>query len=347
VIGAVVVFLYTLLGGFLGESFTDLVQGILMIAAIILVFVMGIPNAGGLSGISENLKTIPRFFEIFGTATPGGGPGANYSFMSILSCLAWGLGYFGMPQVLIRFMAIKNPAELNKARIIACTWCVISLFAAVGIGLIGRALVINGSLDPALFVEGKNAELIFLEMARKFFPPVLAGLVLSGILGAAMSSADSYMLITSSSLANDLLKNSINKNLSDKQVLWIARATMLLVTLFGLYVALIPGNDSIFNIVSYAWAGLGACFGPLILFSLFWKRTTLAGAAAGMLAGGIIVVLWKNIISALTPALNVYELLPAFIISSAVIVVVSLATPAPSAEIQEEFEKAKLLSGAK
>jgi sodium/proline symporter len=167
--------------------------------------------------------------------------------------------------------------------------------------------------------------------------------VLSGILGAAMSSADSYMLITSSSLANDLLKNSINKKLSDKQVLWIARGTMFLVTLFGLYVAL-SDSESIFKIVSYAWAGLGACFGPLILFSLFWKRTTLAGAAAGMLSGGIIVVLWKNLISKLSPAFNVYELLPAFIISCIVIVVVSLATPPPGPEIEAEFEKAKSLS---
>jgi sodium/proline symporter len=316
-----------------------------MITAIVLVFAIGIPAAGGLSEISQNLKTIPRFLEIFGTATSDG-VGKNYSFMSILSCLAWGLGYFGMPQVLIRFMAIKKPSELNKARVIACTWCVISLFAAVGIVLIGRALVINGSLEPTLIGSAASAELIFLEMARKFFPPILAGLVLSGILGAAMSSADSYMLITSSSLANDLLKNSINKKLTDKQVLWIARGTMLLVTLFGLYVAL-SGSDTIFKIVSYAWAGLGACFGPLILFSLFWKRTTLAGAAAGMLSGGVIVVLWKNVISKienLPEMFNVYELLPAFIISCLVIFFVSLATPAPSKEIEDEFERAKELA---
>jgi sodium/proline symporter len=348
-----VVFLYTLLGGFLGESFTDFVQGLLMIFAIMLVFFFGLSATGGLSASLDKLKSIPRFLDIFGVAQPlaandpgvvmrlsekiGFGAGGNYSFITIVSCLAWGLGYFGMPQVLLRFMAIKNPARLGQAKVIAVTWCVISLFAAVCIGLIGRAW------GPELLVSAGEAELIFLEMAKKFFPPVLAGLVLSGILGASMSSADSYMLITSASFSNDLVKGSIKKNISDRGVLWIARLTMLAVTGFGIFVAL-SGNDTIFKIVSYAWAGLGACFGPLILFSLFWKRTTLAGAAAGMLSGGLVVILWKNVISTLSPAFNVYELLPAFIISCVVIVAVSLATPAPSAEIEAEFEKAKQLS---
>ncbi|MDR3301599.1 MAG: sodium/proline symporter [Spirochaetaceae bacterium] len=340
--GAALVFLYTLLGGFLGESFTDLVQGLLMIAAIVLVFVCGITAAGGFGAVRDKLSSFPRFLDIFGTAAPQAGtaqsfgPGADYPRLSIISTLAWGLGYFGMPQVLLRFMAIKSPERLPKARVIAVSWCCISLFAAVAIGIIGRAW------SPALYTDGGASELIFLDMARRFFPPILAGLVLSGILGASMSSADSYMLITASSVANDLLKNSIKKNISEKSVLWIARVTMLVVTLFGLFVAL-SGSDSIFRIVSYAWAGLGACFGPLILFSLFWKRTTLAGAAAGMLSGGIIVVLWKNVISHLSPVLNVYELLPAFVISSAVIVLVSLATAKPSSEIEAEFNEAKKL----
>jgi sodium/proline symporter len=311
-----------------------------MIAAIVLVFAFGIAAAGGFGAVRENLANFPRFLDIFGIAAPekgkalSFGPGTDYPFLSIISTLAWGLGYFGMPQVLLRFMAIKSPQRLPKARVIAISWCFVSLFAAVAIGIIGRAW------SPALYTDGGASELIFLDMARRFFPPVLAGLVLSGILGASMSSADSYMLITASSVANDLLKNSIKKDISEKAVLWIARVTMLVVTLFGLFVAL-SGSDTIFKIVSYAWAGLGACFGPLILFSLFWKRTTLAGAAAGMLSGGIVVVLWKNVISTLAPVLNVYELLPAFIISSAVIVLVSHATAKPSSEIEAEFNEAK------
>ncbi|MDR3324645.1 MAG: sodium/proline symporter [Spirochaetaceae bacterium] len=342
VCGAALVFAYTLLGGFLGESFTDLVQGLLMIAAIVLVFVFGIVAAGGFGAVADNLASFPRFLDIFGAAAPVTGeearfgPGADFPLLSVVSTLAWGLGYFGMPQVLLRFMAIKSPGRLPKARMIAVSWCFVSLFAAVAIGIIGRAW------SPGLYASGGASELIFLDMARRFFPPVLAGLVLSGILGASMSSADSYMLITSSSVANDLLKNSFKKNLSEKAVLWIARATMLVVTLFGLFVAL-TGSDTIFRIVSYAWAGLGACFGPLVLFSLFWKRTTLAGAAAGMLSGGIVVVLWKNVIAGLAPVLNVYELLPAFMVSCAVILTVSLATAKPSSAVRAEFEEAKKL----
>jgi sodium/proline symporter len=347
-IGAAIVFIYTLLGGFLGESFADLVQALLMISAIILVFAFGVYHVGGVSQVAENLRSFPRFMDIFGIATPvmengvqavsGGrgvfGPGADYSFLNIVSCLAWGLGYFGMPQVLLRFMAIKQPSKLRQARAIGVTWCFISLFAAVGIGLLGRAW------QPGLLTTAGDAETIFLRMAVTFFPPLLAGLVLSGILGASMSSCDSYMLITSSSLANDLMKGWLKKDLSDKAVLWLARASILLVTLFGLFVAL-TGADSIFRIVSYAWAGLGAAFGPLILFSLFWKRTTLAGAAAGMISGGVTVVLWKNVISKLGGPFTVYELLPAFIISCLAIFAVSLATPRPAPDIEREFEQAK------
>jgi sodium/proline symporter len=344
VLGALLVLVYTLLGGFLGESFTDFVQGLLMILAIVLVFVFGISSAGGTAVMFEKLGDFPRFLDIFGIAEPpsesGGvfGTGKSNSLLNIITCAAWGLGYFGMPQVLLRFMAIKNPARLGKARVIACTWCLISLFAAVGIGLVGRAW------SPVLFSSTAESELIFLVMTKEFFPPVLAGLVLSGILGASMSSADSYMLITSSSIANDLVKNSFKKDISEKAVLWVARATMLAVAIFGLFVAL-SGNATIFKIVSYAWAGLGASFGPLILFSLFWKRTTLAGAAAGMVTGGIMVVVWKQVIAAYgrahgIAALTVYELLPSFLISCAVIVIVSLATPRPSAEIEKEFDRA-------
>ncbi|MDR0527791.1 MAG: sodium/proline symporter [Spirochaetaceae bacterium] len=347
-IGSLLVFIYTLLGGFLGESWTDFVQGLLMIAAIVLVFIFGINAAGGFAAISENLNSFPRFLDIFGIAqpTPGNagifGAGRPNSLLNIITCAAWGLGYFGMPQVLLRFMAIKNPARLSQARIIAVSWCVISLFAACGIGLVGRAW------SPEIFSSAAESELIFLVMAKQFFPPLAAGLVLSGILGASMSSADSYMLITSSSIANDLVKNSFKKDISETSVLWIARATMFAVTVFGLFVAL-SGSDSIFKIVSYAWAGLGASFGPLILFSLFWKRTTLAGAACGMISGGIMVVLWKQVISVFgrnhgIMPLTVYELLPAFLTSCIVIFAVSLATKKPSAQIEAEFEKAKALS---
>jgi sodium/proline symporter len=240
-----------------------------------------------------------------------------------------------MPQVLLRFMAIQKSSKIRQSRIIAVTWCFISLFAAVVIGIIGRAYM------PGLLTTAGSSETIFIYLARDFFPPLLAGLVISGILAASMSSSDSYMLIASSALANDLFKGLVKRDAQEELVMWVARIAMLLVTVFGVWVAL-SGSDSIFRIVSYAWAGFGAGFGPLILFSLFWKRTTLPAAIAGMLAGGITVIVWKNFIARLGGGFAVYELLPAFIISCIVIFVVTLFTQKPSEEIEKEFESARV-----
>jgi sodium/proline symporter len=355
ILGAALVMIYTLLGGFLAESATDFIQAILMVCSLVLVLGFGFFHAGGFANISENLSRFPRFTDFFGIAVPvdllgnaaGGaaqqavrnglpsfGPGADYSLLSILSCLAWGLGYFGMPHVLLRFMAIQKSSKIAESRLIAVVWCFISLFAAVSIGLIGRAYM------PTLPAAG-DAENIFIYMAVDFFPPLLAGLLISGILAASMSSSDSYMLIASAALANDLFKGLFKKDATESLIMWVARIAMLLVTIFGVSIAL-SGNQSIFRIVSYAWAGFGGAFGPLVLFSLFWKRTTLQGAIAGMLTGGVMVVLWKEGISKLGGAFAVYELLPAFILSCVVIFLVSLATPKPSKAIEQEFEAARI-----
>jgi sodium/proline symporter len=309
------------------------------------VLLFGVSNAGGVGQVVANLGNFPRFLDIFGIATPtlrGGvqvieegqpvfGPGANFGFLRILSCMAWGLGYFGMPQVLLRFMAIEKSSKLRTAKNIAVVWCFISLVVAVAIGLLGR------SYWPTLLRNANDSETIFLHLALDFFPPVLAGLVLSGIMAASMSSSDSYMLIASSALANDLMKTFVKRNLEDREVMLIARLAMLVITCLGIWIAL-SGSDSIFRLVSYAWAGFGASFGPLILFSLFWKRTTLAGAVAGMISGGGMVIIWKNVISKLGGGFGVYELLPAFIISCLVIFIVSLVTKEPEGEIKKEFE---------
>lgn len=357
IIGALFVLLYTFVGGFLAETMSDFVQGTLMFVVLVLVLTFGTVKAGGIGSILENLKAIPNFMDFFGIAVPvdaagnavssaagnvqavvdgrgAFGPGAKYSLLSIMSCLAWGLGYFGMPQVLLRFMAIEKSSKIREARIIGVTWCFISLFAAVAIGMIGRALM------PALLTTASASETIFIHLAVNFFPPLLAGIVLSGIMAASISSSDSYMLIASSSLANDLVQNLSSKPVSDKTVMWLARGTQVAVTAFGIWVAL-SGNTSIFRVVSYAWAGLGAAFGPLMLFSLFWKRTSYQGAIAGMLTGGIMVFVWKNLVAKLGGYWGVYELLPAFVLSCIVIVVVSLLTKKPSAAIEAEFERAK------
>ncbi|MDR1306227.1 MAG: sodium/proline symporter, partial [Treponema sp.] len=348
ILGAVLVTLYTLLGGFLAESATDLIQGFLMIGALLLVMVFGFVLVGGFAGVTENLKDFPRFLDIFGTAAPdtaGGvqkitnslplfGPGADYGFLTIVSTMAWGLGYFGMPQVLLRFMAINRTSNIRKSRNIAVIWCFLSMFAAIVIGLIGRAYL------PALLTSAGTAETIFIHLGTRFFPPLIAGIVVSGILAASMSSSDSYMLIASSAVSSDIMKGIIKKDASEALVMWIARIAMLAVTVFGVILAL-SDNESIFRIVSYAWAGFGAAFGPLMLFSLFWKRTTFPAAAAGMLTGGVMVIFWKNVIAKLGGVFAIYELLPAFVISALVILVVSLLTEKPSAEIEAEFEKAK------
>jgi len=348
IVGAVIVLSYTLLGGFWAVGITDLIQGLLMITALVLVLVVGFATAGGAGAIAAKLAAFPRFTDFFGIATPkiveGAqevikgvpqfGPGADYGFLVIVSTMAWGLGYFGMPHVLVRFMAIKKTSMIRPSMTIAVIWCLIAQAAAVLIGIIGRAYL------PGLLGTGAEAENIFILLSTRFFPPIIAGVVLSGILAASMSTCDSQMLIVASSLANDLFKGVFKKDAGDKAVMWVARVGMLMVTLFAIFVA-ITGNQSIFRVVSYAWAGFGASFGPLVLFSLFWKRTTFPAAVAGMLTGGIMVVVWKNVISKAGGVFAVYELLPAFILSAAVIMAVSLATKAPSAEIGKEFEAAK------
>jgi sodium/proline symporter len=345
ILSAAVVLFYTMFGGIWAVGMTDVMQGLLMVTILVLVMFFGFFHAGGVSGVAENLRNFPHFLDFFGVADPqgisGGVPifgaaGTSYSFLTILSIMAWGLGYFGMPHVLVRFMAIRKTSMLRRSITIAIIWCFVAQFAAVSIGLLGR------SIFPGAFGSGAEAENIFILMTQTFFPPLLAGVVVSGILAASMSSSDSYMLIVSSSLANDIFRDVIKKDATEKQVFWVARITMFSVAVFGICIALF-GNQSIFRVVSYAWAGLGASFGPLILFSLFWKRTNFAGALAGMLTGGCMVLLWKNVIAKLHPVLNVYELLPAFIISCLVIVCVSLATKKPSEEIEKEFETAKTI----
>jgi len=349
IIGAIIVILYTFLGGFLAESATDFLQGIVMIIALCSVLTVGVVAAGGIPVILDNIKSIPGFFEFFGIAQPqvvdgvqqldaaGNplfGPAGQYGFLTIISTLSWGLGYFGMPQVLLRFMAINKSAELTKSRRIATIWCVISLLAAVAIGLTGRTLY------PAALLTRSSSENIFIIMSTGLLPAFLAGIVMSGILAATMSSSDSYLLIASSAVARDIYKGIFKKDATDRQVMLVSRITLLLVSLFGIIIAL-DENSVIFKVVSFAWAGFGATFGPIILFSLFWKRTTRAGAIAGMVTGGSMVFIWNKLISKLGGVFAIYELFPAFVLSSIAIVVVSLLTKKPDQAILDEFEAAK------
>ena len=295
--------------------------------------------------VLENAKAIPGFFEFFGIASPTVADGVQvveagkpvfgeagtYGLLTILSTTAWGLGYFGMPQVLLRFMAIRDEKELTASRRIATIWVVISLAVAVFIGVVGR------SLYPTELLTASDAENVFIVLSTNLLPALLAGFVMAGILAATISSSDSYLLIAASAFAKNIYQGIFKKDATDKQVMTISRLTLLAIAAVAIVIAL-DENSVIFTIVSFAWAGFGATFGPLMLFSLFWKRTNRAGAIAGMVSGGVMVFFWKLVIRPLGGVLNIYELLPAFIFSCICIVVVSLLTEKPSDEITAEFE---------
>ncbi len=349
--GAAFVVIYTFLGGFLAESVSDFMQAVIMVFALIVVLVAGTIAAGGMGAVMENIKSIPGFLEFFSIASPAlneageqiienGVPvfneAADYPFLSVISMLAWGLGYFGVPQVLLRFMAIRKVDELTKSRRVATVWVLISLLSALCIGLIGRAF------NPTAFVTASSAENIFSYLASILMHPLVAGLVMAGILAATISSSDSYLLIASSAFSKNLFQGVFHSKANDKQVMVVSRITLIVVALIGALIAM-DEDSVIFTIVSFAWAGFGATFGPLMLFSLFWKRMNRAGAIAGMLSGGIMVFVWNFLLKPMGGLFGIYELLPAFIISCIFIVVVSLITKEPSEEIQKEFESAKTL----
>lgn len=346
--GAAFVVFYTLVGGFLAETASDTMQGIVMIIALSLILVIGTVDAGGISTVISNAKAIPGFFDFFGIASPAvvdgvqqvengkpvfGAAGA-YGFLTIISTLSWGLGYFGMPHVLTRFMAIRSSHEITLARRIATGWVIISLFAAVAIGLIGR------SLFPTELLTAGRAESVFILLSQSTLPPILAGLTMAGILAATISSSDSYLLIGASAFSKNIYEGLLKKDATDDQVMKVSRIVLLSISLIGILIAL-NENSVIFTIVSFAWAGFGATFGPIMLFSLFWKRTSHEGAIAGMLAGGVMVFVWKLLIRPMGGLLGIYELFPAFVVSCVVIIVVSLMTKEPSQDIQDDFERAK------
>ena len=349
IVGAIFVLIYTILGGFLAESASDFMQGIVMIVALAVIVIISTAQAGGIGAVMDNANNIPGFFEFFGLASPmtndageqlaiAGVPLWNeakpYGFLSVVSMLAWGLGYFGMPQVLLRFMAIRHEDELKRSRRIAMIWVVISLAVAVFIGIVGR------SLFPTAHLTSASSENIFITLATSSLPAILAGFVMAGILAATISSSDSYLLIAASAFAKNIFQGVCKKNASDKQVMFVSRITLLVIAVIAAILAL-DENSVIFNIVSFAWAGFGATFGPLMLFSLFWKRVNRAGAVAGMISGAAMVFIWKLVLNPLGGVFAIYELLPAFIVSSVVIVVVSLLTNPPSKEIEEDFEAVK------
>ena len=339
IVAAIFVLLYTFLGGFLAESASDFMQAIVMILALVLILVLSTANAGGVQAVIDNARSYDGYLSFFKSATPSTeevnvfGEGTKYGILSICSCLAWGLGYFGMPQVLLRFMGIRSEGELTRSRRVAMIWVVISMAAAILIGVVGRSVL------GISYLSNAQAENIFIDVATTFLPPLLAGLVCAGILAASISSSDSYLLISASAVAQNIYRGVIKKDATEKQVMWVSRITLVVIAIFAIIIAW-DSNSTIFGITSFAWAGFGAAFGPLMIFSLFWKRTTYPAAIAGMLSGGIMVFFWKLVINPLGGVWSVYCLLPAFIVSSIVIVVVSLCGKR-NAELEEKFDELK------
>lgn len=335
IVAAIFVLLYTFLGGFLAESASDFMQAIVMVVALVTILIISVAHAGGIAAVIENAQNYDGFLSLIRTAAPSTeeanafGTGNSFSALSILSALAWGLGYFGMPQVLLRFMGIRSEKELTRSRRVACVWLIIAMSAALFIGIVGR------SLTNINYLSNAEAENIFIDMS-KFLPPILAGFACAGILAASISSSDSYLLISTSAISENIYHGIFKKDATDKQVMWVSRIAMAIITIIAMIIAW-DSNSTIFGITSFAWAGFGATFGPLMLFSLFWKRTTYSGAIAGMLSGGIMVFVWKLLLKPLGGFWGIYELLPAFIISSLVILIVSLCTKQPSKEIQDDF----------
>ena len=320
-IGAIIIVSYTFLGGFMAVSTTDLIQGIIMFIAISVVPIIGIISNGGATATLETIKVFNA--ELLNPLTNV--DGGKLGLLAIISSFAWFLGYFGQPHILVRFMAIKSPDQIKKSKNIAMSWVVISLTASILVGLVGRAFI------PELLAD---SETVFLVLIDSLLPSAIAGLFLVAVLAAIMSTADSQLLVTSSAFSEDLYKPLFNKNASEEELIKVSRIAVLGIAVVAYIIALNP-DGSVLDIVANAWAGFGSAFGPVVLFSLFWKRMTKASAAGGMIVGGVMVFVWGNLSGGI---FDLYEMVPAFLLSSIVIVVVSLLGKEPSQEIQDEFD---------
>lgn len=336
VVSAFVIAIYTILGGFFAASVTDFIQSIIMSIALVIVLCFGIHVAGGWDAVVTNAQSITNYLSLT-TTTNAAGEAVSFGGMNIISTLAWGLGYFGMPHILLRFMAIEDPKKIKTSRRVASVWVVIAMSVAVVIGMVGLAM---SKVEPSLVLADSETVIVAISgLLSKYgvFAALLAGLILAGILASTMSTADSQLLAAASAISEDMMVGTLRLKISPKVKMLAARLTVFFIAVLGVVFAWNP-ESSVFRIVSFAWAGFGASFGPLVLFSLFWKRTNKWGAIAGMISGGLTVIVWHYLHGGL---FDLYELLPAFIISSLFIVVVSLLTKAPEQEIIDEFEDVK------
>lgn len=351
-IGALVIIAYTFLGGFLAVSWTDFIQGSLMFLALVFVSIFSIGSLGGFGDLWSHIgalnpdlldgtKTVSyQFAEEVKWVTSS----VNFDLVAVLSLMAWGLGYFGQPHILVRFMGIRSAKDIKKSRLIATIWVVLILWAALFVGYIGLAFHEAGTAGFENALE--DPEQVFIQMVQVLFNPWIAGILLAAILAAIMSTIDSQLLVSSSALAKDFYKTFFRKDASQTELVWVSRGSVILISIIALILA--KSGGSVLSLVAYAWGGFGAAFGPAIILSLFWKRITRNGALWGMIVGGLTVIIWKNYstfgLDAIFPNFDFgawYEIIPGFILSAITIIVVSLIGKEPEQEITDEFEKAQ------
>ena len=345
ILSALVIIIYCTLGGFLAASTTDFIQSIIMTVALVVVLGFSEGLTHGFSHIFDNVKNLNGYMDVFKGFNIETGEAGSYGFIPIVSTLAWGLGYFGMPHILLRFMAIEDKNKLKLSRRVASVWVVISMGVAILIGVCGYSLMKNG-IVPA-YANNSEAETLIIDVAKflgkyGYIPAVVGGIILAGILASTMSTSDSQLLAAASSISQNLVQEVFGKKLSQKTSIWLARISVIIIAVVAIFLATDP-DSSVFRIVSFAWGGFGATFGPVVLFALFWRRANKWGVISGMVSGGAMIFIWKFVIRVAFKgsALDIYELLPAFLVNCIVLVIVSLCTKAPSKEITDVYDAVK------
>lgn len=332
-LGAFATIAYTFIGGFLAVSWTDTIQATLMLFALILTPVMVMIGVGGADQVSALIQQAgstanTNFTDIWTDTTP----------LALLSLAAWGLGYFGQPHILARFMAADSVKSLNKARRISMSWMVLCLAGAISIGFFGIAYF-YANPDQATIVSAEK-EQVFIELSKLLFNPWIAGILLSAILAAVMSTLSAQLLISSSAITEDFYKGFLRPKATEKELVWLGRAMVLVISAIAIWIAQ-DEHSEVLKLVEFAWAGFGSAFGPVVLFSLFWKRMTSAGAMAGMLVGAVVVFSWSHLIPKTSEWSQVYEMIPAFAMACIAIVVVSLISKQPEDKVLSTFEQAQ------
>ncbi len=323
IIATAIILLYVFLGGFNAVCWTDFFQGLLMLGALMLAPIIALFAMNAADFIAPAVNVTENYYSLL-----SGGSFDKQSLMDILSGLGWGLGYFGMPHILVRYISIKSEHEMRKSQIIGSSWTTLILIMSCVVGIVGRKFLGDGLEDQSL---------VFVTMVRKVFPAFIAGILLSAILAAAMSTADSQLLASSSAFASDIYKPVMRKNASDHEMLWAGRIIVVVISVVAFFIANSPNCGGIMALVECAWAGFGSAFGPVILLALYWRRLTYSGAVAGVTVGFVVDALWYAFLS--TPT-GLYEIIPGFLCGLIAAVVVSLLSKAPGKEVTDLFDRA-------